>query len=64
MIAAALVLIFQLRIHWGDACGLHVVMETIFGVKLRDVSEHIKCVLCGGYLIDATTITDCLHSCN
>ena len=38
-------------------------MDTVYNVKLCDVSEHVKCVLCGGYLIDATTITDCLHSC-
>lgn len=32
-------------------------------VKLRDVNPHLVCVLCRGYFVDATTITECLHSC-
>ena len=32
-------------------------------VKLTDVNEFITCVLCKGYLIDATRITECLHTC-
>ena len=32
-------------------------------IKLKNVNEHITCVLCKGYLIDATTITECLHTC-
>jgi hypothetical protein len=28
-----------------------------------DVNEFITCVICKGYLIDATTITECLHTC-
>nr|CAB3264701.1 polycomb group RING finger protein 3 [Phallusia mammillata] len=31
-------------------------------VKLRELNEHITCLICGGYLIDATTITECLHT--
>ncbi|KAJ8317444.1 hypothetical protein KUTeg_005348, partial [Tegillarca granosa] len=31
-------------------------------VKLKTVNPHITCVLCKGYLIDATTITECLHT--
>lgn len=27
------------------------------------LNPHLICVLCGGYLIDATTIVECLHSC-
>ncbi|XP_052094816.1 polycomb group protein Psc-like [Mytilus californianus] len=30
--------------------------------SLRHLREHLVCVLCGGYLIDATTIVECLHS--
>ena len=33
------------------------------GVHVRDVNENIVCCVCFGYLIDATTITECLHSC-
>ncbi len=32
-------------------------------IHLTDVNEFITCVLCKGYLIDATTITECLHTC-
>lgn len=32
-------------------------------VKMRDINQHITCSLCAGYLIDATTITECLHTC-
>lgn len=32
-------------------------------VSLSDLNTHLVCVLCGGYLIDATTIIECLHSC-
>lgn len=29
---------------------------------LRDVNPHLICPLCRGYLIDATTVVECLHS--
>ncbi len=32
-------------------------------ILLTDVNEFITCFLCRGYLIDATTIPDCLHTC-
>jgi len=32
-------------------------------LSLADLNTHLVCVLCGGYLIDATTIIECLHSC-
>jgi hypothetical protein len=32
-------------------------------VKMQGINEHITCRLCAGYLIDATTITECLHTC-
>ncbi|XP_031574292.1 protein suppressor 2 of zeste-like [Actinia tenebrosa] len=31
-------------------------------MKLKSLNPHITCVLCGGYLVDATTIIECLHS--
>ncbi|XP_046543363.1 polycomb group RING finger protein 3-like [Haliotis rubra] len=31
-------------------------------IRLKTVNEHITCSLCTGYLIDATTITECLHT--
>ena len=30
---------------------------------MQGINEHITCRLCAGYLIDATTITECLHTC-
>ncbi|XP_078055678.1 polycomb group RING finger protein 1 [Mustelus asterias] len=33
-------------------------------VKIKDLNEHIVCYLCAGYFIDATTITECLHTFN
>ncbi|OPJ85915.1 hypothetical protein AV530_017739 [Patagioenas fasciata monilis] len=32
-------------------------------IKLWDINVHITCHLCNGYLIDATTVTECLHTC-
>ncbi|XP_015181129.1 PREDICTED: probable WRKY transcription factor protein 1 [Polistes dominula] len=29
---------------------------------VKDLNEHIVCPLCRGYLVDATTLTECLHS--
>ncbi|TRY91107.1 hypothetical protein DNTS_020402 [Danionella cerebrum] len=31
-------------------------------IKLWDINTHITCRLCEGYLIDATTVTECLHT--
>lgn len=31
-------------------------------MHLQDLNPHLLCVLCGGYLVDATTIVECLHS--
>uniref|UniRef100_A0ABI7YMB7 Polycomb group RING finger protein 1 n=1 Tax=Felis catus TaxID=9685 RepID=A0ABI7YMB7_FELCA len=31
-------------------------------VKIKDLNEHIVCCLCAGYFVDATTITECLHT--
>ncbi|XP_014290555.1 protein suppressor 2 of zeste [Halyomorpha halys] len=31
-------------------------------VKLTEVNPYLVCVLCHGYLVDATTIAECLHS--
>ncbi|CAH8522186.1 unnamed protein product [Schistosoma turkestanicum] len=31
------------------------------GVKLSSINGHLICGLCGGYLIDATVLTECVH---
>ena len=30
--------------------------------KLRTLNEMITCKICHGYLVDATTVTECLHT--
>ena len=32
-------------------------------IRLKCVNPHIICCLCKGYMINATTITECLHTC-
>lgn len=32
-------------------------------IKLKTLNSHITCKICRGYLIDATTVTECLHTC-
>lgn len=32
-------------------------------IKITDLNPHLTCPLCAGYLVDATTIVECLHSC-
>lgn len=38
-------------------------MHSTTRLQLRELNPHLLCVLCGGYLIDATTIIECIHSC-
>lgn len=35
---------------------------SLLKMPLQHLNPHIMCVLCGGYLVDATTIIECLHS--
>ncbi|XP_014780034.1 polycomb group RING finger protein 1 isoform X1 [Octopus bimaculoides] len=37
-------------------------MEEMMKIRIRQVNPHIVCSLCAGYFIDATTITECLHT--
>ncbi len=32
-------------------------------IRLKSLNPHITCKICRGYLIDATTVTECLHTC-
>lgn len=32
-------------------------------IKLKTLNIHITCKICRGYLVDATTVTECLHTC-
>ncbi|XP_071947191.1 polycomb group RING finger protein 1-like [Antedon mediterranea] len=31
-------------------------------LKVCNLNQHIVCILCAGYFVDATTITECLHT--
>ncbi|KAH1011106.1 hypothetical protein HUJ04_000542 [Dendroctonus ponderosae] len=31
-------------------------------IWLNEINEYLTCYLCKGYFIDATTISECLHS--
>ncbi|KAH3698655.1 uncharacterized protein LOC127862447 [Dreissena polymorpha] len=31
-------------------------------IRITELNPHVICVLCGGYFVNATTITECLHS--
>lgn len=39
----------------------HTTMER--KIKLKTLNNHITCEICRGYFIDATTVTECLHTC-
>lgn len=45
--------------------SLQVTMEKMQPnrVRITDLNPLLTCPLCTGYLIDATTIVECLHSC-
>lgn len=32
-------------------------------LRIRELNPHIVCALCAGYFIDATTISECSHTC-
>lgn len=32
-------------------------------IRCVDLNDNISCSICKGYLIDATTVIECLHSC-
>ena len=32
-------------------------------LELSQLKSNLTCALCSGYLIDATTITECMHTC-
>ncbi|XP_071827081.1 polycomb group RING finger protein 1-like [Apostichopus japonicus] len=31
-------------------------------INIRELNQHVVCILCAGYFIDATTIIECLHT--
>ncbi|KAL3316836.1 Bmi1 polycomb ring finger oncoprotein [Cichlidogyrus casuarinus] len=37
-------------------------MYRVTKIPIKDLNEHFLCRLCNGYLVDATTIVECLHS--
>lgn len=44
--------------------GIRLVMDKQeIRIKLKHLNPYITCYICKGYLIDATTVTECLHTC-
>ncbi|KAI0981068.1 hypothetical protein GJ496_003816 [Pomphorhynchus laevis] len=39
-----------------------ILIESRAASQLSDINEFISCFICNGYLINATTLTDCLHT--
>lgn len=39
------------------------IMHRTTRIKITELNPHLMCALCGGYFVDATTIVECLHSC-
>lgn len=37
-------------------------MDETLSISIQDINPHVVCPLCRGYFIDATTITECLHT--
>uniref|UniRef100_A0A4W3HCK1 Polycomb group ring finger 6 n=1 Tax=Callorhinchus milii TaxID=7868 RepID=A0A4W3HCK1_CALMI len=51
--------------NWSSTSLLYVGTVALYfqqSVCLADVNPYILCPICGGYFIDATTITECLHT--
>lgn len=53
--------------HIINKCSIENIIEYSHpemgnNVKLSDLNEFISCPLCHGYLIDATTVNECLHT--
>jgi len=50
---------------WAAVCRMKQKSGSVVErrVRLRTVNPHIICCLCKGYMINATTITECLHTC-
>lgn len=58
----------DIRFHWHfwDLCLLFFSVDAMMKnarMPVQELNPYLTCVLCGGYLIDATTIIECLHSC-
>lgn len=64
---------WDIRFHCHfDSLSLYLYLSSLFLVDammtsarmpVQELNPYLTCVLCGGYLIDATTIIECLHSC-
>ena len=46
-----------------NRCLIQRQQDTKVTTKVKEVNSFLVCVLCGGYIINATTIAECLHSC-
>lgn len=56
-------LTIQLSTYIDGSCHCILLIPKMgTNVKLSELNEFISCPVCGGYLIDATTINECLHT--
>lgn len=59
-----------IAVEWDCSCCLFFLCRSVQmdkmqpnRIKITDLNPHLTCPLCAGYLVDATTIVECLHSC-
>lgn len=45
------------------SCEFFFLIKMERKIRLSSLNNHITCEICGGYFIDATTVTECLHTC-
>jgi len=54
-------IVHNINSPYSPYCMTAMTMER--RIKLKTLNSHITCKICRGYLIDATTVTECLHTC-
>ena len=62
-IARILRRLFQLPTltSWESMAASH--RQLPVAVKLAAINDHLVCHLCGGYIMEATAVVECLHAC-
>ncbi|XP_063810241.1 polycomb group RING finger protein 1 isoform X2 [Pseudophryne corroboree] len=61
-VPGAMVNSMRLRNQLQSVYKMDPLRNEVVKVKIKELNEHIVCYLCAGYFIDATTITECLHT--
>ncbi|PKU28348.1 polycomb group ring finger protein 6 [Limosa lapponica baueri] len=50
--------------HNNSSSNCKSVKQELRMINLAELTPYILCSICKGYFIDATTITECLHTCS